>query len=125
MNSTYDKNNIFAKIINKEVKSKIFYEDEKILVFEDAFPAAPIHLLIIPKKPYISYMDFLTNADDKEIVYFFKKIKEIAKMAKTEDGFRLITNNGAKASQTVMHFHMHLIAGKPLGGLLASDILNR
>ena len=125
MTNKYDDENIFAKIIKKEIPAKVVFEDEQILAFEDVNPAAPIHILIIPKNPYTSYADFVANADIDEVAYFFKKIKEIADMFNLGDGFRLITNNGRNASQTVEHFHFHMLAGKPLGGLLAGDKLNR
>ena len=94
-------------------------------MFKDITPAAPIHLLVIPKKYYCSYADFLENAESSEIVYYFQKIKEITDKLDLKNGFRLITNNGDDASQTVEHFHFHILAGRQLGGLIPDDKLNR
>jgi histidine triad (HIT) family protein len=126
MTKTYNKNNIFAKIIRGEIPATKIYEDDKILAFEDITKAAPVHILVIPKGQYVSFADFAAKAKGEEIVAFFKKVREIADLAGLqEDGYRLITNNGADACQTVEHFHIHILGGKNLGGLLADDILKR
>ena len=125
MTEVYDENNIFAKIIRKEIPANIVFEDDKVLVFKDVNPAAPLHLLVVPKGNYCSYADFVANAEAAEIVYYFQKIKDIADEFNLRDGFRLITNNGSDASQTVEHFHFHILAGRQLGGLLSDDKLNR
>lgn len=122
----YDKNNIFAKIIRGEIPSKRIYEDEKVLAFHDLYKAAPTHALVIPKGEFIDFPDFTSNATSEEISYFFKKVTEIAKLLEADkSGFRLITNIGSNASQTVPHFHVHILAGKKLGPLLSSDNLLR
>ncbi|MDX2083534.1 MAG: HIT domain-containing protein [Rickettsiales bacterium] len=123
MNSmmTYDKNNVFAKIIRGEIPAQKIYEDEKVLAFNDIGKAAPIHILVIPKGEYINYNDFIFRASSDEISYFFKKIGEIAKLVNADkSGFRLISNLGFDANQTVAHFHVHILAGKNLGQLLSS-----
>ena len=118
----YDKNNIFAKIIRQEIPAKIIYEDDKILAFNDISKASPTHVLVIPKGEYINYQDFVLKASSLEVANFFKKVAEICSQLKLEqNGFRLITNNGSDAHQTVKHFHVHILAGKPLGPLLSSD----
>ena len=122
----YDKNNIFAKIIRGEIPANKVYEDEKILAFHDISKAAPTHVLVIPKGEYIDFIDFTSKASVEEISYFFKKVGEISKLLKADNsGFRLITNNGSDAHQTVAHFHLHVLAGKKLGSLLSSDNLLR
>lgn len=122
MFKSYDQNNIFAKIIRGEIPSSKVYEDDKILAFHDISRAAPVHVLAIPKGQYINFDDFVSNAPDFEVVYFFKKIKEIAEsLDLKESGYRLINNNGSNASQTVPHFHVHIIGGKKLGGLIQGD----
>ena len=118
----YDQNNIFAKIIRGEIPCSKVYEDEKILAFHDISKAAPVHILVIPKGEYVSFADFSSKASNEEIGNFFKKIEEVAKeFGVNESGYRLITNIGSDASQTVPHFHVHIIGGKKLGGLISGD----
>lgn len=118
----YDKNNIFAKIIRQEIPAKIIYEDSEILAFNDISKASPTHVLVIPKGEYINYQDFVLNAKPEIIANFFIKVGEICSKLNIENnGFRLITNNGSDAHQTVKHFHVHILAGKPLGPLLSTD----
>ncbi len=118
----YDKNNIFAKIIRGEIPAKKVYEDEKVLAFFDISKAAPTHVLVIPKGEYLNFPDFVEKAAAEEISYFFKKVAEIATLVEADkSGFRLISNIGSHANQTVPHFHVHILAGKKLGPLLSSD----
>lgn len=122
----YDTNNIFAKIIRKEIPCKIVYEDEDIFSLHDAHPAAPVHVLVLPKGEYISFDDFTENADAEKVGRFFAKVKKIANdLGLVQNGYRLITNHGADASQTVPHFHVHILGGRKLGGLLREDSLHR
>jgi len=118
----YDKNNIFAKIIRGEIKAQKIYEDDHVLAFNDISKASPIHALVIPKGEYENFSDFNNKASDLEISYFFKKVAEISRNLDLDNsGFRIITNNGSDAHQTVKHFHVHILAGKKLGPLLSSD----
>jgi diadenosine tetraphosphate (Ap4A) HIT family hydrolase len=120
--TNYDPNNIFAKIIRGEIPATKVYEDDQILAFNDISRAAPTHVLVIPKGQFINFADFISKANDKEIVDFFKKVSDIAKSLNlTESGYRLISNTGPNASQSVQHFHVHLIGGKKLGGLIPGD----
>jgi histidine triad (HIT) family protein len=120
--TNYNPDNIFAKIIRGEIPAAKIYEDDKILAFNDISRTAPIHVLVIPKGQFINFTDFVSKADDKEIVDFFKKVGEIAELLNLkESGYRLISNTGSDASQTVLHFHVHIIGGKKLGGLIPSD----
>ena len=121
----YNNNNIFAKIIRKEIPATIIYEDDKILAFNDINKAAPNHILIIPKGCYVNYHNFITMASDDDIVYFFKKTAEIINLLNLDNGYRIITNSGQDANQTVEHFHIHILAGKNLGPLLKDDNLLR
>lgn len=125
--SEYDENNIFARIIRGEIPADKVFEDENIIAFNDVTPAAPVHVLVVPKQKYLSFDDFSAQATADEISYFFKAIQKIAteKLGLQQDGYRLITNHGANASQSVPHFHVHILGGKPLGGLIASDNLVR
>ena len=107
----YDKNNIFAKIINKQIPAKIIYEDDKILSFHDINKKAAVHAIVIPKSEFISYQDFIDNSNSEQISYFFKKINEIAKILNIGDSYRLLTNHGNAMGQVVFHFHVHLMGG--------------
>ena len=107
----YDKNNVFAKIINKEIPAKIIYEDEQILSFDDINKKAVVHAIVIPKAQFISYQDFIANSNSEQISYFFKKIDEIAKILNINDSYRLLTNHGNAMGQDVFHFHVHLMGG--------------
>ena len=89
---------IFCKIANHEIPSTVVYEDDQVIAFDDLNPQAPVHTLVIPKKHYSDIA-----------------IQEVAKAKGLEDGFRVISNKGVNAGQTVMHFHMHVLGGKNLG----------
>ncbi len=109
----YDQNNIFAKIIRGEIPALKVYEDEKVLAFHDISKAAPIHVLVVPKGEYKNFSDFTAQAGAEEISNFFKKVSEIASLLEADkSGFRIISNNGPDANQTVPHFHVHILAGK-------------
>lgn len=115
----YDKNNIFAKIIRGEVPCNKVYEDDYAFAFHDIAPEAPIHVLILPKGDYISFNDFATRSTAEQMQGFTRAVQKVAaKLGVIESGYRLVTNHGRDASQSVFHFHVHLLAGKPLGKLL-------
>jgi diadenosine tetraphosphate (Ap4A) HIT family hydrolase len=122
---SYDENNIFAKILRGEIPCERVFENEIALAFHDVAPAAPTHVLVIPKLQASSFDDFVKR-HPTQIEPFFQAVQQVAdKLEVVSSGYRLITNHGADASQTVPHFHVHILAGKPLGGLLADDSLNR
>ena len=106
--------NIFNKIINKEIKADIVFENDKVIAFKDINPTAPIHLLIIPKKNIKTINDIEEN--DKELIgELFLAAKKIAKDYNIDkNGYRLIFNCNDDAGQTVFHIHMHLLAGRKL-----------
>ena len=106
--------NIFNKIINKEIKADIIYENDKVIAFKDINPAAPIHFLIIPKKNIKTINDIQEN--DKILIgELFIAAKKIAKDYNIDkNGYRLIFNCNDDAGQTVFHIHMHLLAGRKL-----------
>lgn len=108
----YDENNIFAKILKKEIPSHKVYEDEYTFAFKDISPQAPIHILIIPKKPFCSFNDLLEDTDDTFLLGFIKSIKKVREALKIKDGYRLITNVGAQGGQEVPHLHFHLLSGE-------------
>uniref|UniRef100_A0A7C4EK38 Histidine triad nucleotide-binding protein n=1 Tax=Thermodesulfovibrio aggregans TaxID=86166 RepID=A0A7C4EK38_9BACT len=107
-------NCIFCKIIQKEVPSKIVYEDDRVLAFHDIAPQAPVHILVIPKKHYSTLLDM--KEDDMELVgYIFKIIKKIAaEIGVDERGFRVVMNCNQEAGQTVYHIHFHILAGRQM-----------
>ena len=109
---------IFCKIIAGEIPSKKAYEDNDILAFYDINPQAPVHILVIPKE-HIPSVDGI-NADNSVIVSkIFEKIPEIAKTAGITNGYRVISNCGDDACQTVKHLHFHILGGKPLSETMA------
>lgn len=105
---------IFCKIINGEIPSKKVYEDDRVLVFHDINPIAPVHVLVIPKQHLTSIMDL--GEGEKELVgYIHLVIQKVAKaLGIDETGFRVITNTGPHGQQTVFHLHYHLIGGRQL-----------
>ena len=108
-------NCIFCKIIKGEIPSSKVYEDEEIVAFNDINPAAPIHVLVIPKKHIIS-LAHMEDGDEKIIGKIYKVINEIAeKQGIKEKGYRVIVNCGKDGGQEVGHLHFHLLAGKQLG----------
>lgn len=115
----YDPTNIFARIVRGEIPCRKVHETPHALAFHDIHPAAPTHVLAIPKGPYVSFTDFSQKASAEEIADFIRAVGETAKMVgAVEDGYRLIANAGANAHQEVPHFHVHILAGRPLGPML-------
>jgi histidine triad (HIT) family protein len=108
-------NCIFCKIIKGEIPSEKVYEDENVLAFKDINPAAPIHVLIIPKKHIENILE-IRKEDAQLLSEIFEAIKKVAEIVGVEkDGFRIISNCGKDAGQEVMHLHFHLLAGGKLG----------
>ncbi len=117
---SYDNDNIFAKIIRGDIPCKKVYEDEFAFAFHDIAPSAPVHVLVVPKGKYRSFNDFSTTAPAAFIQGFFRAVQHIAaELGVDKTGYRLITNHGEDASQTVHHFHVHILGGKALGKLVA------
>lgn len=109
---------LFCKIIDGEIPSKKVYEDEMIYAFHDIHPMAPVHILIIPKKHIASSMDDITPENSAYVARIFEKIPYIAKSAGLTGGYRVISNCGPDADQTVPHLHFHLLGGKKLSANL-------
>lgn len=107
-------NCLFCKIANKEIPAEIVYEDDKVIVFKDNKPVAPVHLLCVPKK-HIQSVNHL-NIEDKGLVgELFLTAQKIAReQGVAETGYRLIFNVGKDAGQTIDHLHLHLLGGKKL-----------
>ena len=111
---------IFCKIINGQVPSEKVYEEDEILAFKDIQPAAPIHVLIIPKKHIATLMD-IEEEDSSLMGKIIQTAKKIAKQLGIEEkGFRLIANCGPDSGQEVMHIHFHLLAGRTMGPKIVS-----
>jgi diadenosine tetraphosphate (Ap4A) HIT family hydrolase len=116
----YDDSNIFARILRGELPMKKVYEDDHVLAFHDINPLAPVHILVIPKGPYVSWDDFSEKASDAEIAAF---VRASGKIARDEDlvarGYRVLANTGLRGGQEVPHLHLHIFGGAPLGPMLA------
>ncbi len=118
----YDDQNIFAKILRGEIPSKTVFEDDYTLAFHDIAPWAPTHILVIPKGAYVSWDDFSERASDAEITSFIRTTGKIARDAGlVEPGYRLLANTGPDSHAEVPHLHVHILAGRPLGPMLAEN----
>ena len=116
----YDPNNIFAKILRGEIPNKTVYEDEWALAFHDINPQAPVHVLVIPKGPYVSWDDFSVRASGDEIAGFIRAVGQVARdLGLVEPGYRLLANIGQHGGQEVPHLHVHIFGGEPLGPMIA------
>ena len=116
----YDASNIFARILRGEIPNRTVYEDEWALAFHDINPQAPVHVLVIPKGPYVSWDDFSVRASADEIAGFVRAVGQVAREAGlVEPGYRLLANIGIDGHQEVPHLHVHLFGGRPLGPMLA------
>ena len=115
----YDKNNIFATILRKEIICDVVYEDKNFLFFNDIMPRAKIHILGIPKMEVLNFGDFVLKADALTVKNFFLKAYDIVKEKKIENsGFKIITNTGKDSGQEVFHFHIHILGGENLINLI-------
>lgn len=115
----YDTDNIFARILRGEIPAKTIYEDDHALAFHDINPQAPIHVLVIPKGPYISMDDFTANAPDALVTGFFRAVGHVARQLDlAEGGYRILANHGPDSHQEVPHLHIHIFGGRRLGPML-------
>lgn len=115
----YDKNNIFARILRKEIPANVIYEDDYALAFHDINPQAPIHVLVIPKGEYVSFYDFSEQASPEEILGFYKAThKVIDSLGLKDQGFRVLSNHGLNGGQEVPHYHLHIFGGRKLGRMI-------
>jgi len=119
---SYDKNNIFAKILRKEIPCKKIFENDHVLSFHDINPQKKIHALVIPKGDYINLDDFNNRASDQEIVALSKAITEVSKIlgisVDTGKGYRALTNLDEHGGQEVPHLHFHLFGGEKVGKMV-------
>lgn len=112
MNAQPSGDTIFAKIIRKEIPASVVYETDEVLAFRDINPVAPVHILVIPKTPIVS----IANAQPEHEALLGKLLLAAAEVARAEgldqDGYRIVTNIGPSAGQTVFHLHLHVIGGR-------------
>jgi histidine triad (HIT) family protein len=116
---TYDRSNVFARILRGEIPCKKVYEDEHVLAFHDISPQTPTHILVIPKGEFVSLDDFSEKASATEMAALLRALGQIAReQGVAEGGYRVLANSGPAAHQEVPHFHVHLFGGRDLGGML-------
>ena len=124
MTYIYDDQNVFAKVLRGEIPNQTVLETDHALAFNDLYPQAPVHVLVIPKGPFVCYDHFALEAADAEIVGFTRAIGEVCKLVGVQpgangEGFRTISNAGSHGVQEVPHLHVHILGGRPLGRMLA------
>lgn len=120
---SYDDQNIFAKILRGDIPNKTVIETEHTLAFEDIAPQAPVHVLVIPKGPYVTFDHFASEASDAEITDYVRTIGKLCQklgVAPT-DGYRLIANAMTAGVQDVPHLHVHILGGRVLGRMLDNE----
>jgi histidine triad (HIT) family protein len=105
---------IFQKIINREVPASIVYEDDLCLAFRDVNPQAPVHVLLIPRKPLVS-LDDLTEADAELAGHLLRTVPKVAALLGLSGGYRTVINTGDHGGQSVFHLHIHILGGRSLG----------
>lgn len=115
---SYDDQNIFARILRGEIPNKTIYENDHALAFEDIAPQAPVHVLIIPKGPYVSLDHFARDATPEEQAGFMQAVAEVCRVSDVQDGFRAISNTRTHGVQDVPHYHLHILGGRQLGRML-------
>ena len=121
---SYDKNNIFAKILRNEIPCKKIYENKYILSFYDINPQKKVHALVIPKGEYTDLDDFSSRASEKEISELIKGVSLIAKklgvsLSNNGKGYRSLVNIGEHGGQEVPHLHFHLFGGEKVGKMVS------
>ena len=121
---TYNKDNIFAKILRGEIPCKKIYEDEYVLAFHDVNPQKKVHALVIPRGEYIDLDDFSSKASEKEISSLIKGISIVAKNIGVSNevkggGYRSLVNIGENGGQEVPHLHFHIFGGEKVGKMVS------
>jgi histidine triad (HIT) family protein len=115
----YDPDNVFARILRGEIPARRILEDEWGVAFHDIAPQAPVHALVIPRRPVVSAADFSALGSAEEIAGFWRLVGRVARELGLEaEGYRLIANMGLAAGQEVPHFHVHILGGRSLGRML-------
>ena len=128
MGYAYDDQNIFAKILRGEIHNDTVHETAHSLAFNDIGPQAPTHVLVIPKGAYVNFDHFAAEASADEITDYVRAIGEVAAKLGLQpggggNGYRLLANAGRDGVQEVMHLHVHLCAGKPLGRMISRSVM--
>ena len=119
---SYDRNNIFAKILRQEIPCKKVYENKYVLSFYDINPQKKVHVLVIPKGEYTDLDHFHKNASNEEILEFNKAVSQIVKILKIsnkEKGYRVLSNTGKDGGQEVPHLHYHIFGGEKIGPMVS------
>ena len=127
---SYDKNNIFAKILRSEIPCKKIYENEYILSFYDIKPQKKVHALVLPKGEYTDLDDFSSRASEKEISELIKGISLVAKklgisLNDNGKGYRSLVNIGEHGGQEVPHLHFHLFGGEKVGKMVSYRLIKK
>ena len=104
---------LFCKIIRGDIPSTRVYEDDSVYAFRDINPQAPVHVLVIPKK-HIPSMDHVDEASDAELAACLRAVRLVAQQEGLAEGYRVVSNCGAHACQSVSHLHFHVLGGKQL-----------
>ena len=107
------KDTIFGKIIRREIPANIVYEDDLALAFTDVNPQAPVHILVIPKKPIVKLAD-AESQDQALLGHLLLTVQQVAAAAGLTNGYRVVINNGADGGQSVYHLHLHILGGRPM-----------
>lgn len=124
MSYAYDDQNIFARILRGEIPNRTALETAHTLAFHDIRPQADVHVLVIPKGRYVTFDHFAAEATPEEIADFHRAAAEVCRMLSITPetggkGYRTISNAGDHGHQEVPHYHMHILAGRPLGPMLS------
>jgi histidine triad (HIT) family protein len=119
----YDRENVFAKILRGEIPNRTVLETPHSLAFHDIAPKAPVHVLVIPRGPYVCWDHMTAEATDAELADYARAIGEVARIAGVAPGdagagYRLIANTGANGVQEVPHLHVHVMGGRPMGPMV-------
>lgn len=104
---------IFSKIIRREIPADIVYEDDLTIAFKDIAPQAPVHILVIPKKP-LPQLSAAESQDHALMGHLLLTAKRVAEQAGLTNGYRLVINNGSDGGQTVSHLHLHILGGRQM-----------
>ncbi len=111
---SYDENNVFARILRKELPADVLHEDDRCMAFKDLAPQAPSHFLVIPKSPLVRLSD--AGEGDRDLLgHLLWVAAEVAReQGISESGYRVVINNGERAGQAVFHLHLHVLGGREL-----------
>ena len=111
-------NCIFCRIMKGEIPSEKVYENDYVYSFRDINPQTPVHILVIPKK-HLSSLSDIDSADDRELAECLRAVRHIAEQEKLDGGYRVVSNCGADACQSVQHLHFHILGGTRMGERMA------